>query len=160
MGVSSAMATSPEEVDLPHHLYSKLQVQAFLDYLPERLLCLVLVLVHQQGIPDVVCILHTCELRDSCGAHLEGGDKGREGTNGKRGDRERREEENGRFVHMEGKDKGRKGGGKGEREICKHVLWCRIEGTSDSCSVTIEKRLMIKSACLLRVRNARQQRFL
>jgi len=109
------VATSPEEVDLPHHLYGELQVQAFLDYLPERLLCLVLVLVHQQGIPDVVCVLHTRELRDSCGAHLEGGDKGREGTNGReetrRGDKERREEGNGRFVRMEGGDKGR-----GQRE--------------------------------------------
>ena len=70
----------PEEVDLPHDLNRPLEVQALFDDLPEQLLCLLFRLVQHQSIPDVVCVLHTRQLRDARGAHLREG--GREGGRG------------------------------------------------------------------------------
>ncbi len=60
-------------MELPHHLHSPLEVQAFLDHLPEHLFCLMFTLLQCQGVLDVVSVLYASQLWDTCGPHLGGG---------------------------------------------------------------------------------------
>lgn len=68
-----AWSTAPplaEKVELPHDLNSPLQVQALFDHLSEHLLSFSLVLLQHKCVPDIVCVLYTGQLRDTCRSHL------------------------------------------------------------------------------------------
>lgn len=69
-GVWSTASSFAEEVELPHDLYRPFQVQTFLDDLPEHLLCLMFALLQDESVPDVISVLHTRQLRDTCASHL------------------------------------------------------------------------------------------
>ena len=69
-------------MDLPHHLDGPLEVEAFPDDLSEQLLGLLFCLVQDEGVPDVVGVLHARQFRDPRGSHLMsigGREGGREG---------------------------------------------------------------------------------
>ena len=59
-------------VHTPHYLDSPLEVETLLDDLSEPHLGHVLGRseVDFKNIPDVVCVLDTCQLRDACRSHL------------------------------------------------------------------------------------------